>query len=52
MLTLAKVSDGNSLRFILISASEPMRIIPNQSEKRFITRLIKNGKKSIRFKPN
>ena len=28
-----------------------MGIIPNQSEKRFITRLMKNGKKSIRLNP-
>ena len=38
-------------RFIPISVSEPMRIIPNQSEKRFVTRLKKNGKKSIRPNP-
>ena len=25
-----------------------MRVIPNQSEKRFVPRLMKNGKKSIR----
>ena len=31
--------------------SEPMRIIPNQSEKPFVTRLMKNGKKSIRPDP-
>ena len=28
-----------------------MRIIPNQSEKRFVSRLIKNGKKSIQTNP-
>ena len=28
-----------------------MRIIPNQSEKRYVTRLMKNGKKSIRPNP-
>ena len=28
-----------------------MRIIPNQSEKRFVSRLVKNGKKSIRPNP-
>ena len=38
-------------RFIPISVSKPMRIIPNQSEKRFVTRLMKNGKKSIRPHP-
>ena len=26
-----------------------MRIIPNQSEKRFVSRLMKNGQKSIRL---
>ena len=31
--------------------SEPMRIIPNQSEKRFVSRLMKNGQKSIRLNP-
>ena len=31
--------------------SEPMRIIPYQSEKRFVTRLMENGKKSIRSNP-
>ena len=29
-----------------------MRIIPNQFEKRFVSRLMKNGKKSIRFNPD
>ena len=38
-------------RFIPISVSEPMRIIPNQSEKRFVSRLMKNGQKSIRLIP-
>ena len=28
-----------------------MRIIPNQSEKRFVSRLIKNGQKSTRPNP-
>ena len=36
-------------RFIPISVSEPMRIIPKQSEKRFVSRLIKNGQKSIQL---
>ena len=35
-------------RFIPISVSEPMRIIPNQSEQLFVSRLMKNGQKSIR----
>ena len=34
-------------RFIPISVSEPMRIIPNQSEKCFISCLMKNGQISI-----
>ena len=38
-------------RFIPISVSEPMRIIPNQSEKRLVSRLLKNDKKSIRINP-
>ena len=38
-------------RFIPVSVSEPMRIIPNQSEKRFISRLMENGQKSIRLNP-
>ena len=28
-----------------------MRIIPNQSEKRFVSRLIENGQKPIRLNP-
>ena len=39
------------LQLIPISVSEPMRIIPKQSEKRFVYRLIKNGKRSIRPNP-
>ena len=38
-------------RFIPISVSEPMRILPNQSEKRFIPCLIKNGLISILLNP-
>ena len=38
-------SQSELFRFIPISVSEPMRIIPNHSEKRFVTRLKKNGKK-------
>ena len=45
-------SDQSELfRFIPISVFESTRIIPNQSEKRFVTRLMKNGKKSIRPNP-
>ena len=55
--TLAKVSDWNLFIpsqselfwFIPITVSEPMRIIPNQSEKCFVSRLMKNGQKSIRL---
>ena len=36
------------IRTIPISVSEPMRIIPNQSEKPFVSHLMKNGQKSIR----
>ena len=38
-------------RFIPISVSESMRIIPKTFEKRFVTRLMKNDKKSIRMNP-
>ena len=44
-------SQSELFRFIPISIFEPMRIILNQSEKRFGTRLMKNGKKSIRPNP-
>ena len=37
------------IRTIPISVSEPMRIIANQCEKRFASRLMKNGQKSIRL---
>ena len=39
------------IRTIPISVSEPMRIIPNQSKTRFVTRLMKNGKKLIQPSP-
>ena len=39
------------IRTIPISASRSMRIILNQSEKRFVSSLMKNGKKSIRPNP-
>ena len=42
---------SESIRTIPISVSEPMRITLNQSEKRFVFRLMKNGKKSIRPNP-
>ena len=41
-------SQSELFRFIPISVSEPMRIIPNQSEKRFLSLLMKNSKHSIR----
>ena len=44
-------SQSELFRFIPIFVSEPIRIIPNQSEKRFISRLMKNGQKSIRLNP-
>ena len=44
-------SQSELFRFIPIFVSEPMRIIPNQSEKRFVSRLMKNGQKSIRLYP-
>ena len=44
-------SQSELFRFISISVSEPMRIIPNQSEKLFVSRFMKNGQKSIRLNP-
>ena len=44
-------SQSELFRFIPISVSKPMWIIPNQSEKRFVSRLMKNGQKSIRLNP-
>ena len=41
------LSQSELFRFIPISVSEPMRIIPNQSEKRFVPCLKRNDKKSI-----
>ena len=38
-------------RFIPLSVSESLRIIPIQSEKRFVSRLMKNGQKSFRLNP-
>ena len=40
-------SQSELFRFIPIPVSESMRIIPNQSEKRFVYRLMENGQKSI-----
>ena len=42
-------SQSELLLFIPITVSEPMQIILNQSEKRFVSRLMKNGQKSIRL---
>ena len=44
-------SQSELFRFIPIIVSEPMRIIPNGSEKSFVTCLMKNGQKSIRLNP-
>ena len=44
-------SQSELFRFIPISVSEPMRIITNQSEKRFVYSLMKNDQKSIRLNP-
>ena len=44
-------SQSELFRFIPIFVSESMRIIPNQSEKRFVSCLMKNGQKSIRLNP-
>ena len=44
-------SQSELFRFIPIFVSELMRIIPNQSEKRFVSRLMKKGQKSIRLNP-
>ena len=44
-------SQSELFRFIPISVSEQMRIIPNQYEKRFVSRLMKNGQKSTRLNP-
>ena len=38
-------------KYLIGIHSEPTRSIPNQSEKRFVTRLMKNGKKSIQPNP-
>ena len=45
------LSQSELFRFIPISVSEPMRMNPNQSEKRFVSCLMKNGQKSIRLNP-
>ena len=42
-------SQSELFRLIPISVSEPMRIIPNQFEKRFVSRLMRNGQRSIRM---
>ena len=44
-------SQSELFRFIPIYVSKLMGIIPNQSEKRFVSRLIKNDQKSIRLDP-
>ena len=44
-------SESKLFRFIPIYVSEPMRIILNQSQKRFVSCLMENGQKSIRLNP-
>ena len=44
-------SQSELFRFIPISVFKPMRIIPNQYEKRFVFCLMKNDQKSIRLNP-
>ena len=44
-------SQSELFRFIPISVSEPMRTILNQSDKHFVSRLIKIGQKLIRLNP-
>ena len=44
-------SQSELFRFIPISVSEPIRIIPDQSEKRFVSRLMKYGKKPNLLNP-
>ena len=43
--------ESELFRDIPESVFEAFRIIPNQSEKHFVSRLIKNGRKSIRLNP-
>ena len=51
-LSLAKVSDGYSLRANQIYSEPFWNLFPNQSEKRFVSRLMKNGQESIRINLN
>ena len=44
-------SQSELFRFNPISVSEPMRIIPSQYDKPSVSRLMKNGQKSIRLNP-
>ena len=44
-------SQSELFQFIPISVSEPVRIIPNQTKKRFVSSLMKNGQKTIRLNP-
>ena len=45
------LSQSELFRFFPISVSEPIRIIPNQSEKHVVSRLMKNVQKSNRINP-
>ena len=49
-VALTKVSDCNSY-LANHSYSEPFRVIPNESKKRFVSRLMQKDQKSIRFNP-
>ena len=45
------LNQSELFRFIPISVSEPMGIFPNESEKLFVSRLMKNGQTSMRLNP-
>ena len=44
-------SESDLFRAIPESVSKPFRVIPNQFEKRFVSRLMKNDQKSILLDP-
>ena len=48
---IRKIIQSQRIQIIPKSVSGPFQIILNQSEERFVSRLIQNGKKSIRFNP-
>ena len=51
MAALPKVSDRNSFRANQDYSDSYRYLYPNQSEKRFVSCMIKNGQKSIRLNP-